>query len=151
MCRSTGQAPEHEVAHPGVDERLTGLDLVLIVTTQPTEAAPPGKRPLDNPAMRLHGKSGFRQRVGSFDDLELPAHQRPQILDQRPAIGGIGPDRSKPRQIWPILPQRVRHQACPIPVLHISGGDDDFEDEPLGIDQEMPFASTHLFVGVVAA
>jgi hypothetical protein len=35
--------------------------------------------------------------------------------------------------------------------LHIGGGDDDFEDESLGVHQEMAFAARYLFMGVEAS
>lgn len=144
-------APEHEVAHPGIDHRRARLDLIFVVATPAPEAAPPGKRAFDDPAMRLHHKGARGLRIGALHDREAPAHLLPQFDVQRAAIGRIGPNRPQPGQARSVEPERLRHQARAIAVLHIGGGDDDFEDETLRVPQEMAFAARYLLVGIEAA
>ncbi len=142
------------MAHPRVDERLAGLDLVLVVFTEPAQPTPPAEGALNDPAVRLHGEGAAGLDVGPLAHRQGPAHLLAQVLGELPAVAGIRPDQGQARQVRPIQAQRLREQACPIAVLDIGSRDHYLEHDALGIDQAMPLchlASAHLLMGVVAA
>jgi hypothetical protein len=139
------------VAHAGVDERLAGLHLVLVVLTEPAPPAPPAEGALHDPAVRLHGAGAAGLGIGALDHVEGPAHLLAQVVGELAAVAGIRPDQGQARPVRTLEPQRVREQACPVAVLSIGRRDHDLEHEALRIDQQMPLAPAHLLMGVEAA
>src|SRR5260221_2129220 len=146
------ETSEHEVAHGRVDHGLARLQLVLIVLGQAAKAPQPAEGAFHSPAVRLHlHAGGLGLLLGALDDLDPPAELLAQLLHQRAAVGGISPDEREARQWRAEQAQCVSHQAPAIAVLYVGGPDHDFEQEALGVDQEMPLAPAHLLVRVVAA
>src|SRR5260221_14692677 len=94
------ETSEHEVAHGRVDHGLARLQLVLIVLGQAAKAPQPAEGALHNPAVRLHLEAGgLGLLLGALDDLDPPAELLAQLLHQRAAVGGIGPDEREPQSV----------------------------------------------------
>ncbi len=145
------QSAEHEVAHAGIDHCLPRLELLLVVLAHTAQSPPPGKRPLNNPAVRLDREGILGLRVGACDDLHLPAHALAQLLHQRAAVARIGPDPPETGQRRPLEVQRLRHQPRPVAIVRSGGRHHDFEGEALGVHEQVALAPHHPLVGIVAA
>jgi hypothetical protein len=131
-----------------LDDSFTGLRQQLVLLAQPPVTIEPAQRALHDPAFGKQVKALVT--VGTLDDFQTdfaPAPQLPYPGYQLTSVGLIGPDQSQPRKL--VLEGR-EHDLGTIPVLHTGGGDDGGQDQPKGIDENMPFAPFDLFVGIKA-
>jgi len=132
--------PDHRFARPGE---------VLVIFTQAAVAVEPPQGPLDNPPFRAHRKP--LGALGPLDHLQTYGVIRPQRLDpcdQLAGIGLIGPDHPQTREL---VPEACQHGFSPVTILHTRRGDDDGEDQPERVDEEMPLAAFDLFMDIKAA
>jgi hypothetical protein len=143
------QAANHEMDHRHLDHGFTGLRQPFVLFTQAPVAIEPATRALDDLALRDHDEP--RDGVAAFGDLQADRSLRPQGPDpvhQRSGIGSIRPDVPEP----PILvSEDVKELFRPIAILDAGSRHHHRQDQPEGIDQEMPLASLDLFARVIAA
>jgi hypothetical protein len=75
----------------------------------------------------------------------------PQRLDPRDhlaRIRWIGPDHPQARER---VPEECQQGFGPVTILHTRRGDNDGQDQPERVDEEMPLAAFDLFVDIKAA
>jgi len=133
-----------------LNERFATFQPVVIVfaqPTQPTEAPQPGKATLDHPAARQHMKAALPGRTAHY--LHLPAEEPLEVAGQvGAALACIHPQPLHAGQIRPVTQQRLRDQSGALPLADVARRDHDFEQEPCGIHEQMPFAAHHPLAAV---
>jgi hypothetical protein len=135
--------------HGDPNHRFTRPGEVLVIFTQTAVAVEPPQGPLDNPPFRTHGKP--LGALGPFDNLQaygVMQPQRPDPCDQLARIRLIGPDHPQTREL---VPENCQQGLGPVTILHTRRGDDDGQDQPERVDEEMPLAALDLFVRIKAA
>jgi hypothetical protein len=146
-CASAAAA--HQVDYDDPDHRLTGLRQQFIILAQPSVAIQSAEGPLDNPARGDDLKP--LGRSGPLGDLQTHGPVQAQPLDPRyqlPRIGLVGPDGPQSRTL---VPQDHEQALGAIAVLHIGGRNDDGQDQPEGIDENVPLAPFDLLVDIETA
>jgi hypothetical protein len=143
--RAGSQPSGHEMDHREADPRLAAATRLLVVLGQPSILRQPTKCPFDDPAFRQdHEPFGaFR----SLDDLQHPAGKGEHPVDQLSGITAVGPD---PLQPGKRAAQLLDYQPRAIPVLKASAMHDDHQDQPEGVDGDMPLAPFDVLAFVVA-
>ena len=131
--------------HRQIDERLAALGQAFIVLSQPMVVLQPGKRALDNPAMRLHREAHL---PGGF------AHN----LQHPPSQGGgpvyqplVSPIRSEFRKAREALEQAGKQFFASCPVGATRGQHRQSQDQPQGIDDQMPLTTFDVLAWVVTS
>jgi hypothetical protein len=120
----------------------------FIIAHQAAALIEPGKRALYDPALAHQRKA--RGGLGSFDDFQVEFSPRPQRLDpteQLPGVTAIGPDDLQPTKDKPHPAQKL---PCPVAVLDGGGGHAHPQQQPQGIDEQVPLAPLDLFARIVA-
>jgi hypothetical protein len=143
------EATNHQVNHRDADHRFTGLWQQLIILAQPPVAIEPPQRPLDNPPLGAHLKA--LGTGGPLDDVQAHAPLHPQRLHPGhplASIGLIGPNQPQTRQLASQNPEQA---FGTITILPAGGGDDDSQDYPEGIDQDVSRAPRDGLVRIVPA
>ena len=124
---------KHMIARSNEDEGFTTLDTKLILLAQSSIAAIPGMGTFDHPAARQDLKAVLVG--GTLDNLQLPAHLFLEPPGQRrTVVATVGPNVAEARQVRAVLLQGLCDQLGATAVVHVSGGDDHFEQQALGID-----------------
>jgi hypothetical protein len=135
--------------HCHLDHGFTGGRQQFVIFTQALVAIEPSKRALHNPALRDHDEPF--DGIAAFGNPQADRSLRPQGPDpvhQRSGIGSIRPDMSEP----PVLvAEDVEELSCVIAILDAGIRLDHRQEQPEGIDQDMPLASLDLFTRVIAA
>jgi hypothetical protein len=117
----------------------------FVVFAQAAIPVEPRESPFHDPAFRQHDKAG--QVIRPFDDLQGPMIRHLDPLDQLAGITPVGPDQPQTAEA---LAQAVQHQSGTVAILNISGMHHSHENQPQGIDEQMPLAAQDLLAGVVA-
>ena len=139
----------HSYVDPGL--RCIGQSFVVPVSStgqalaQPTAPAEPRECSFNHPSSRQHLK--VVAVPGALDNLERPACQGPDPLDQLSSIASVSPNQSQAGK--PSF-QLVHNQPCPVPVLDVSRVNHDSQQHPYGIHDDVTLASHHLLTSVKA-
>jgi hypothetical protein len=144
----SSQTTNHQVEHYDLDDRFTGLRQPLIVLAQPPVTIEPAQRALHNPAFGAYHEALGNSR--SLDDVQPHGPMEPQRLDpgyQLAGLGLIGPDHAQARKF---VPEDRKDGLRTVTVLHPGRGDDDGQEQPERVDEEMALAPLDLFVGIKA-
>jgi hypothetical protein len=134
--------------HRHTDHGFARLGQILVIFGESAVAAEPPKCPLHNPPLRQQEEALGPLRP--FDNVQAdfpPGPQGPHPGEEVPAIGLIGPDPPQARELGAEDAQE-RHGR--IAVLHISRSDHHGEQQPEGIDEDMPLATIDMFGLIVA-
>jgi len=130
------QASEHDADHGESDEGGDGACVSLEIARQATIATNPCQRAFDNPA--LGQDEEFVQFV-ALDDLNDPtAGAGSGSRDAWSLVAGIGKDPLYEGEEAARAP--VENQSCPVAVLHVGGVDNDVQQKPERIDQDVALA-----------
>ena len=132
---------DHGEAHKR--NRFAGVPLV--VTGEPTTAADPGQRPLNNPPLREDDKP---VPVTAAHDLELPgAGSGDDGLHLATLIACIRDDALQKRKAPARLPQQ---SFCAIPILYAGRMNTDRQQQAERIGQDVALAAKDLLARVIA-
>ena len=133
--------------HRDLDHRLTAGRCFFVILAEPSTPAHPAEGPFHHPATRQNHEPC--RVIGARDDLQgqAPGSERaPNPLDQRPGIAAVGPDLLE--AVEPAA-NRLEHELGPVAILDVGRVDDDRQEQPEGIDQDVPLAAVDLFARVV--
>jgi hypothetical protein len=135
--------------HGHLDDGFTGVRQQFVIFAQAPVAIEPPEGALHNPALGNDHKplDGVRALGNLQADRPVPA-QPPDPVHQRPGIRPVSPEVPQPSIL---VPEDLQQRLCSIAVLHTGGRDDDGQDQPEGIDQDMPLAPLDVLVRVIAA
>ena len=136
---------EHQVDHGLVDHGLAAGSLFFIVLAESSIASQLAKRPLDDPSLGQHHKL---VKFIPIDDLQPPASEPLDPMDQLPAIAAVGPDQLQPRERSLELPQ---DQPGPVAILEVRRVHDPRSGQPQGVDDDMSFSAWYFLTCVVAS
>lgn len=85
---------------------------------------------------------------GMLDDFYFPVACLLDPFHQAAfVVGTIGPDQFEPRQA---ALQWLQEVSAPCMILHVGFVDQHMQDQPSGIDEQMPLAARDAFAAVVA-
>jgi len=136
---------QHEADHGEADERSCLAGMTLVVTGQPTTAADPGQRPLNNPSFREHHKA---VPVTAAHNLEFPLPSPGDNgLHLAALVARIRDDALQKRKAPARLPQQ---SLCAIPILYAGRMNADCEEQAQRVGQDVALAAKHLLARVVA-
>jgi hypothetical protein len=144
-CR---KAAKHEADHGDVDHRLAGVREVLVVLAEPTLSPEPAERTFDHPATRQNLEPF--EVFGALHDLQtdgVSLAERPDPVDELPRVSAVGPDEAKP---LPSLAEATEEELGSIAILDISGMNNDGDQQPERIDEEVPLSAVDLLARIVA-
>jgi hypothetical protein len=133
--------------HRHLNERFTGFRQQFIIFTQAPVAIEPSEGALHNPAFGDDHKAF--DSVRAFGNLQADRPLRPQGLDpinQWPSISPISPNVPQPRKF---VPDTLQELLRAVAVLDTGSRHHDCQDEPEGIDEDVPLAAFDLFAGIV--
>jgi len=160
------QAPEHDADHSNVDPGFLTAREQFIVFGESAPRRKPGEGALDNPAVRKHmktarsdplpinhgvlwGPDASQATPGMCDDLDLPADRRLDPLAEAfLVVAAISPDQLEPREA-PL--ERRKQELAAAVVLDVGFMDEHVQDQPVGINQQVAFATLDLLAPIVAA
>lgn len=75
-------------------------------------------------------------------DLDLPSEEVFDPLLERPGVAVIGKQVDQAREV---PHQRPQEQACSVSIAEIGGMNQDGQDQALGINEQVPFATEDFF------
>src|SRR5262245_27451250 len=141
------ESVEHKVYVTDLDHSSTGCCTALIVLAVPTVPAMPGVRPLNHPAFRQRRKA--LRALWTRRDLDAP----PGTMLRHPGVQSmvvillIRKDRHETRKV---VGRDVAEQerSCH-PIIETGTGNEDGEQQPQRIDQEMPLAPFDFLAPVI--
>ena len=139
----------HSYVDPGLG--CLGQSFVVPVSStgqalaHPTAPAEPRECSFDHPSSRQHSKT--MAVPGALYNLERPACQGPDPLDQLSSIASIGPDQ--PHAGKPPY-QFIDDQLRPIPILDIGRMHHHRQQQPHGIYNDMSLSTVDLLASVIA-
>src|SRR5215204_2376844 len=173
---NTSEPPRHEAYHGSVHQRLPARTEPLIVFAHTPVLVDPCQRPLHDPPSRQHHEAlGGQQSLPIYSHalsgpLRSPPHQHLfrcglfRTLEElyAPAQGLFHPvcalilstvARVEPqmREARKSLGRPPKQRLDPFVIHHIGAVDPRFEDETLGVYQDVAFSALHLLASVVAA
>src|SRR5262245_5357408 len=135
------------MAHSYVDHGLARLRLPLIVLAQTSTPTQPGERPLYDPTPFHHLEWLALLPLRLRDGLQHPTAELQGPLSDTAVVDRVGEDLRQPREVALDLCQ---DQPGPVPVLDVGGMDHHRQDQPEGVDQQVPLAAVDHLVGVLA-
>jgi hypothetical protein len=133
----------HQVDHADQYPRLAALRQELIVLGQPPVPGQPAEGSLHNPAPFQDDKPLVR----ALDDLDDPGKPIQCPGDELTGVAAVGPDQLQTRK-QPGQP--LERQPSAIAVLNVGGVDDNRQDQPQRVDDDVTLAPDYLFARVVA-
>lgn len=87
-------------------------------------------------------------RIGSLDDDDPPGPRgRDHLRHLWPLITGIGEDRFDE---WEASPRLAQNVACTVAILHAVGMNDDAQQKPERIDEDVAFAAGDFLARVIS-
>ena len=131
--------------HSYVDPGLRCIGQSFVVLAQPTAPAEPRECSFNHPSSRQHLK--VVAVPGAFDNLEGPACQGPDPLDQLSSIASIGPDQ--PHAGKPPY-QFIDDQLRSISILDIGRMHHHRQQQPHGIHNDVSLSTVDLLASVIA-
>src|SRR5882757_6616191 len=124
--------------HRNIDHSLTGNGKPFVVFTEAAIPAEPAKGAFNDPSPRQDYETFNTNR--SQYGLQDPAASRVNPLDQLTCIPTIGPDELQTRQGVANL---LQNQLRPITILDVCGMNDDGQNQPEGVYQQVPFSAEY--------
>ena len=141
-----GQAAEHDSDHGETDEGRDGSRVALEIAGEPSIVADPGEGPLDDPSLWEHDEA---MELVALDDLNLPgAGLGDGDSCFRSLITGIGEDALDKGEEAARAP--IENEPGAIAILHVGRMDDDVQQEPERVDENMPLAARDLLARIKA-
>ena len=136
--------PEHDADHGETDEGSRFASVALVVTGKPPVSADPGQRPFHDPSFREHDKA---VAVAAAHNLEHPsAGPSDGGLHLAALVACITDDALDKGE----GPSGLAQQGLgSVPVLHARGMDDDRQEEPKGVGQDVALAAKDLLARVI--
>ncbi len=136
------------MTHSYIDHRLTRCGIPLVVLAVPPVAPQPTEGSLHNPTLWQHDESF--DLCWSQDGLQQPPEGAFHALGQVvPAVCTVGEDHLQPVESR-LQPAKYRqNQDGSVVVLDIRRMNDDRQDQPKRIHNDMSLASIDLLAGVV--
>ena len=131
--------------HSYVDPGLRCIGQSFVVLAQPTAPAEPRECSFNHPSSRQHLK--VVAVPGALDNLERPACQGPDPLDQLSSIASIGPDQ--PHAGKPPC-QFIDDQLRSISILDIGRMHHHRQQQPHGIYNDVSLSTVDLLASVIA-
>ena len=163
---SPGKSPEHKTDHGNVDPGLFTGGEHFIVFGQAPPGREPGESSLHNPSPFEHMKATgadllpINDRIlwrpdaaqaapGMLDDFYCPAQR---LLDPRHkaafVVGTIRPDEC---ESWKAAWQGLQEVSAPCMILDVGFVDQHVQDQPIGIDEQVPFTALDPLATIVTA
>jgi hypothetical protein len=118
-----GQTTTHQIDHTQEYHRLAGCRELFVILAESAIPAQPTEGAFDHPAAREYFEP--RLLIRAFDDLERPASQAFNPINQLTGIPAIRPDQEEANKL---SFQKFQDQFGSIPVLDI-GRMDDYRQE----------------------
>ena len=121
------------------------MGMPLVVASKSPVSADPGERPFNNPTLREHHKA---VPVAAAHDLERPCASPSHGGFHLPALVARIPDDALDEGKGPSgLPQQG---LCSIAILHAGGVNDDRQEQPKRVGQDVALAAGDLLARVIA-
>ena len=144
--RGGSEAAGHEADHGEADQRLGGLDPVLVVLAEAATLAEPGEGSLDDPAL---GQGDEATRVvRALDDLQFPAGPLTHPVDELAGVPIVGPE---PLETGQLPQQGCEQQPGAVAVVDVGGVHPQAVDQSQGIDDKVALAPLNLLASVIPA
>jgi hypothetical protein len=143
------KSPQHKACHDDANDRFARVGVKLVVLTEAAPATQPAEGALDDPALRQHAEAV--RLIRAFDDLQLNAASVAQSSDPREKLAGvasIGPDTAQAQER---VREHAKQQLRAIAILDIGGVNDDGDQQPERVDEQVPLASTDFLARIVTA
>jgi len=136
---------QHETRHREINHRFTALRQPFIIFAQAAGLIEPAECAFDHPPARQQDKAfgPFRPQR----DTQDKAHTLGDPRDQLPTIRAIDPDQA---QLFAGPSKLSKEEPGSCWIGDRGRRHDHGHEQPQGIDQNMPFASFHLFAAVIA-
>jgi hypothetical protein len=144
-----GQPGGHQPDHRDFDHRFGVRGFALIVAGQPSAPSQPGESPFHHPPPGQHLEAfhiGVTRHDLQLDTGVLPRPAQQTLIDTV-GIAGIGPDQPEQRKH---RGDPGQDQFRPRPLLHRGGMHHRLEQEPTGIDEQVPLTASGAFTGIPA-
>ena len=141
----SGQSSQHETDHGKADESLDAAHVALEVAREPSVAADPGKRALDDPTLGQHDEL---VELAAFDDLDRPVPGcsngggHPWSL-----VAAIADD---PLDEGEQLASTAHRLVGTVAVLDVGGVDEDAHEQAERVDQDVALAPRDFLARIVA-
>src|SRR6266446_8802016 len=150
-CRATTgrDSIHHKMYITDLDHSSTGFYTAFVVLTVPAIPAMPGIRPLNHPAF-LQRREAFRA-CRTHLDFDAPAG----TMLGHPGVEGVivillvRKDRLQTRQILGC--DMAKQDRCCDPIIETSAGNQDGQQQPQRIDQQMPLATFDFLAPIIPA
>ena len=143
----SSQPSQHEARHCQINQRFAGARQFFIIFAQAAIVVQPTKGSLHHPTARQNMKS--LEVIVTLDDFPHPAKGGFDPVGKGlTAIACISPQQFQAWQVQTLVQLGQQLLAAWL-VLHIAGGNQDREQQPHGIDHDMPFAAVHSFTGII--
>ena len=142
------KAAKHYMTHGDINHCFTRCGIALIVLAVPPVAPQPAERALDDPALRQHHEAfdlGWPQH-GLRQPTKDLFHAFGQVV---PAVGAVGEDHLQSVESCLQLSENSQDEHGSIVVLDARGMDNDRQDQPERVDNNMTLASIDFLTGVV--
>jgi len=143
------ESVQHKMSITDLDHSRTGFYTALIVLAVPAVPAMPGVRPLNHPAF-FQRREAFRARRTSLH-FDVPAG----TMFGHPGVQGmivillIRKDRAETRQVlWRDVAEQHR---CRHTIIESCTGNEDGNQQPQRIDQEMPLTPFDFLAAILPA
>jgi hypothetical protein len=143
------QSSRHQADHSHENKGFRGFWQTFKVFSQATLTVQSGKSALNHPSLwqNLEANLAFQ----FCHNLQGPAKRRFDPFHQTTSVASICPEELQTAPIADALHQSNQEQLGSIAVLHICGGYNHQQNQAQRIDQQVAFASSHLFPGIKAA
>ena len=109
------------------------------------KSSQPGESPLHDPAPGQELKT--LDVVRPFHDLQDPTALGLDPFHQLACVAAIGPNQLQPREVVPDL---LENCLRPVPILDTCRMNDDRQDQPHSVHQDVTLAPHDLFAGIVS-
>lgn len=144
------QSTEHEPNHGDVDQRLAGIGPKLVVLAEPALSAEPSEGALYDPSAGKDDEAS--SDVRALDDLHVDrpegSTQPADPGDELSRVSSVRPDLAQPEES---VRERGQKELRAIAVLNVSRMNDDRQEEPQRVDEDVPLPTTDFLARIVTA
>ena len=136
---------KHQVYHGQVDHSFAAGRQCLVVLAEPPILAKPTEGPFHHPTS---GQYGEPMQLATFDNLNDPSERTSGPFDEYPGIASVYPDPFQPPKS---IAQFLHDKLASIAILDVGSVYNHDQDQPQGINEQVPLTARNLFSSVITA